>query len=206
MAIEGIPKFESPKIDLEQYSTPAQIAADLLWNANSLGDIDNKRVLDLGCGTGIFGLSSILLGANSAMGIDIDLSSIKIAKKTAEEMDLDNAHFFVKDVYDINSQFIDSKLNFDTAITNPPFGAQSRAKKGADRIFMEIAMKSADVVYSFHMAETEDFVKSYYNGLGGDVTHKLYYKFPLLRSYEFHTQESHDIDVVVFRVVKIDNL
>ena len=204
IAIEDIPKFKSPEIDLEQYSTSAPIVADLLWNANALGDIANKSIFDLGCGTGIFTLSSLLLGAKSATGMDIDPFSIKIANKTANEMGLANSHFFVKDIYDVDSEFIDSKLNFDTAITNPPFGAQSRAKKGADRIFMEVAMKSANVVYSFHMAETEDFVKSYYNSLGGDVTHKLSYKFPLLHSYEFHTQESRYIDVVVFRVLKLD--
>lgn len=202
IAIEDIPKFESPQIDLEQYPTSAPIAADLLWNANSLGDIANKNILDLGCGTGVFAISSLLLGANSATGIDIDPYSIKIAKKTVDEMEISNANFCVKDIYDIDSNFIDSDLNFDTVITNPPFGAQSRSKKGADRIFMEIAVKSANVTYSFHMAETEDFVKKFYEGLGGEITHKMYYKFPLLNTYEFHTMETRDIDVVVFRVVK----
>lgn len=205
IAVENIPKFESPNIDLEQYPTSAPIVADLLWNANALGDIVNKSIFDLGCGTGVFSLSSLLLGAKSATGFDIDPHSIKIAKKTVEEMNVPNAHFFVKDIYDIDSRFTDSELNFDTAITNPPFGAQSRAKKGADRIFMELAMKSVDVVYSFHMSETEDFVKKYYEGLGGEVTHKFSYKFPLLNTYEFHTMETRDIDVVVFRVVKLAN-
>ena len=210
IAIEGIPKFESPKIGLEQYSTPVPIAADILWNANALGDIANKSILDLGCGTGIFTLSSLLLGAKSATGFDIDFSSIKIAKKTVEEMNILNAHFFVKDIYDIGLDFIDSnceniKFDFGTAITNPPFGAQSRAKKGADRIFMDLAMRSANVVYSFHMAETEEFVKKYYMNLGGEITHKFSYKFPLIHSYEFHSQESRDINVVVFRVAKLTN-
>ena len=205
IAIENIPKFESPNIDLEQYPTSAPIAADLLWNASALGDIANKSIIDLGCGTGVFSLATLLLGATSATGFDIDPSSVKIAKKTAEEMNIANAHFFVKDIYDIDSKFTDSELNFDTAITNPPFGAQSRAKKGADRIFMEVAMKLAGIVYSFHMAETEDFVKKYYEDLGGEVTHKFSYKFPLLNTYEFHTMETRDIDVVVFRVVKLAN-
>jgi len=203
IAIENIPKFESPNIDLEQYTTSAPIVADLLWTGNALGDIANKSILDLGCGTGVFSLSALLLGATSATGFDVDPSSVKIAKKTAEKMNIANANFFVKDIYDIDSKFRDSKLNCDTAITNPPFGAQSRVKKGADRIFMELAMKSADVVYSFHMAETEDFVKNYYESLGGKVTHKFIYNFPLLNTYEFHSKESHNIDVIVLRVLKI---
>jgi len=210
IAIENIPKFESPKIDLEQYSTPAPIAADLLWNAKSLGDITNKSILDLGCGTGILGLSSIFLGAKSVTGFDIDSSSIELVNKTVEDMNISNTNFFLKDIYDISSEYIDSNfeqfnLNFDTAITNPPFGAQSRVEKGADRIFMELALKSSNVVYSFHMAETEGFVKKYYETLGGELTHKFSYKFPLVNSYEFHNQEIRYIDVVVFRVINLDN-
>lgn len=205
IAIEDIPKFESPKINLEQYPTSAPIVADLIWNANSLGDISNKNIFDLGCGTGLFAISSLLIGAKSATGFDVDPSAIKIAKNTVKEMNMDNANFFVKDIYDIDSNFIDSKLDFDTVITNPPFGAQSRAKKGIDRAFMELAMKSGDIIYSFHMSETENFVKNYYKNLGGEITHKLQYKFPLLNTYEFHTLETRDIDVTAFRVVKLSN-
>ena len=39
IAIESIPKNPNPKVKWEQYLTSAKIAADLIWNANSLGDI-----------------------------------------------------------------------------------------------------------------------------------------------------------------------
>lgn len=214
IAIENIPKFKSPNIDLEQYNTPSSIAADIIWNASSLGDIINKNILDLGCGTGVFALSSLLLNAKSATGIDIDSHAIKIAKKTADEMNISNVNFINKDIYDLadtnfinlidemDINFNDNNVNFDTSITNPPFGAQSRAKKGADRIFMESAFKLANVVYSFHMAETSDFIMNFYKKLGGKITHCFRYKFPLLNTYEFHTQETKNIDVVVFRTIK----
>jgi len=208
IAIENIPKFESPKIGFEQYPTSASIAADLLWNAKGLGDIFNKSIIDLGCGTGIFAISSILLGAKCVTGIDIDSSAIKIAKNTVNDMNISNVKFIIEDIYNLSNNHCNINSNnnlslkFDTAITNPPFGAQSRSKKGADRIFMESAMDLADVIYSFHIAETRDFVVNYYKDLGGKVTHEFFYKFPLLNTYEFHTQESIDVDVVVFRVVK----
>ena len=198
MLIQTIPSFESPKIELEQYNTPASIVADILWNANALGDIANKSILDLGCGTGVFTLSSLLLGAKSATGIDIDIDAINIAKKTANEMDIKDSHFLVKDINDF-----DLNCNFDTAITNPPFGSQQRAKKGADRSFMKLAIESAEVSYSFHMAETEEFVTSFYKELGGKVTHKFVYNFTLPHTYDFHSQESREIEVIVLRVVKI---
>lgn len=200
IAIENIPRFESPKIDFEQYPTSASIAADLLWNARSLGDISNKSILDLGCGTGVFAISSMLLNANCATGVDIDSSAIKIARNTVNDMNISNINFIVDDVYNLHKND-DFNFKFDTVITNPPFGAQSRGKRGVDRIFMELAMGFADVAYSFHIAETRDFVVNYYENLGGKITHEFFYKFPLLNTYEFHTQESRDIDVIVFRIV-----
>lgn len=214
IAIESIPQFESHNIDLEQYSTSPHIAADLLWNASSLGDIIDKNILDLGCGTGVFTLSSLLINAKSATGIDIDSNVIYIAKKTADQMNLTNAKFINRDIYnllgDISSENMsignilsDNIFNdsFDTAITNPPFGSQSRGKKGADRIFMKSAFEFSNVVYSFHMPETSDFVMNFYEKLGGKITHKFRYKFPLKNTYDFHTQETKYIDVIVFRTI-----
>ena len=45
MAIQNVPSHPNPKVDLEQYSTPAVIASDLLWNAYSLDDKDFKALL-----------------------------------------------------------------------------------------------------------------------------------------------------------------
>lgn len=41
-------------------------------------------VLDVGCGSGILSITSILLGAKSAIGIDIDPLAVKIAKENAQ--------------------------------------------------------------------------------------------------------------------------
>ena len=84
IAIEAIPKNLNLKVKWEQYSTSAKIAADLIWNANSLGDIYNKTILDLGCGTGIFTLSPLMIGA-IAVGIDINQEAIITAQNTAKK-------------------------------------------------------------------------------------------------------------------------
>ena len=44
-------------------------------------DID---VLDIGCGSGILAIASVLLGAKKAIGVDIDSQSVKTAKENAE--------------------------------------------------------------------------------------------------------------------------
>ena len=224
MILERIPKHPNPKVGLEQYSTPATIAADLIWNAYGLGDINDMNILDLGCGTGIFAIASSLMGASYSLGVDIDEESVDLAKITKndifQEHDIDNANanFIVGDINSFNSisdllnesshEKIDNNamsLNrFDTLIQNPPFGSQEKGKRHADRKFMEFAVSSADVIYSFHMKNTEEFVIDFYRELGADVTHKLVYKFPIPKIYDFHKEESRDVKVVVLRIENFD--
>lgn len=42
------------------------------------------RVLDVGCGSGILGIASVLLGASEAFGADIDATAVRIANENAE--------------------------------------------------------------------------------------------------------------------------
>ncbi len=46
---------------------------------------EGDRVLDLGCGSGILSIASILLGAESAYAVDIDPNSVRIALQNAEK-------------------------------------------------------------------------------------------------------------------------
>jgi putative methylase len=195
MLIQNIPKHQNPNASLEQYSTPSSIAADLLWNAYSLGDIANQKVIDLACGTGILGIASILLDAKDVLAIDIDKNSIDIAKEVANKMDLKNIEFLVKD---ITRDKLDYK--YDTLIQNPPFGSQERSKKGIDTKFIDVASKISDVIYSFHMASSHDFIFDYFENLGMTVSHEFRYKFPIPKIYDFHTKEIQYVNVVVFRV------
>lgn len=190
MAIQKVPKHPNPKVDLEQYSTPATIAADLLWNAYSLGDIADKKVMDLGCGTGIFAIASKLLGAASAIGVDIDKDSTDLASSYCGDVD-----FICSDICDLENDF-----DVDTIFQNPPFGSQKNAKKGADLKFISKAIElSPKVLYSFHMALTEEFLISYFEKNDLEITHIFRYNFPIPKIYEFHTRESANVEVIVIR-------
>lgn len=190
MAIQKVPKHPNPKVDLEQYSTPAIIAADLLWNAYSLGDIADKKVMDLGCGTGIFAIASKLLGAASAIGVDIDKDSTDLASSYCGDVD-----FICSDICDLENDF-----DVDTIFQNPPFGSQKNAKKGADLKFISKAVElSPKVLYSFHMASTEEFLISYFEKNDLEITHIFRYNFPIPKIYEFHTRESANVEVIVIR-------
>ena len=194
MMLQQIPPHKSPKVHLEQYTTPSNIASDILWNAYSLGDIKDKKVVDLGCGTGIFAIGPALLGAKEVTGVDIDPDALEIARIQASKMGIEeNIEFISKDVQDFAG-------SADTVIQNPPFGAQKSKRKEADRIFMTKSMEVAPVVYSFHMRETEPFVERFFNKLGGCITHKFCYSFPIPRTYHFHEKEKVNIDVVVLRI------
>ena len=192
MAIQKVPKHPNPKVDLEQYSTPAIIAADLLWNAYSLGDIADKKVMDLGCGTGIFAIASKLLGAASAIGVDIDKDSTDLASSYCGDVD-----FICSDICDLENDF-----DVDTIFQNPPFGSQKNAKKGADLKFISKSIElSPKVLYSFHMASTEEFLISYFEKNDLEITHIFRYNFPIPKIYEFHTKESASVEIIVIRAL-----
>ena len=44
----------------------------------------NTELLDIGCGSGILGIAGLLLGAKSAMGVDIDELAVKTARENGE--------------------------------------------------------------------------------------------------------------------------
>ena len=196
IALQSIQTFNNPRVDLEQYQTPALIAADLLWNAYSMGDIEGMKVADLACGTGILSIGAALLGANEVVGVDLDPDAVEIAKQETSSRGLENVtRFITEDISDFNGIA-------DTVIQNPPFGAQKAHRKEADRLFMEKSIEVAPVVYSFHIAETEEFVKNFFEQKGGEITNTFHYSFPIPKIYDFHQKEKVEVDVVAVRVEK----
>jgi putative methylase len=197
MKLQSIPPHPKPKVGLEQYTTPSVIASDLIWNAYSLGDIDNNNVLDLGCGSGIFAMGCALMGANSACGVDIDEDSISIAVETSQKLKLDNVNFILSDIDDL-----ENVSGIDTVIQNPPFGSQKNADQGQDLKFIDTACQfKPNVIYSFHMASTEEFLIDYYNRHNLEITHIFRYDFPIPKIYEFHTKEKRNVNVIVIRAL-----
>lgn len=196
MALQAIPPHPTPDPDLEQYHTPALIAADVIWNAHSLGDIHAVKVADLGCGTGVLALGAALMGAHEVVGVDVDEVALQIAQNEAERLNVqDKCRFLQVDIDDFHEEA-------DTVIQNPPFGAQKANRKEGDRKFLEKALKLAPVVYSFHLAKTEEFMEQMVKAMGAEITHRFYYEFPLPRIYHFHRDERRDVEVVVLRVEK----
>lgn len=58
----------SPRHSTES-AFPADLASRLLFSAeSSFGDIDDKRVLDLGCGCCVLSIGAVMLGAAYVLG------------------------------------------------------------------------------------------------------------------------------------------
>ena len=191
MRLQQVPRTDQPNPHLEQYMTPATIASDIIFTAYQLNDIENKTILDLGCGTGIFAIGACLAGAKNVIGIDIDRTSIQTAKTYAQQQNLD-IEFLVKDINDVDT-------SCDTVLMNPPFGAQ-KSNLQADRKFLEKAFQLSQVIYSIHLKKTIPFIEKLVTALHGDITHQKDYDFPIKWMFSFHTKQTVSYDVTLVRI------
>ncbi|HDD05190.1 MAG TPA: methyltransferase domain-containing protein [Candidatus Aenigmarchaeota archaeon] len=176
-----------PKKELEQYQTPSEIAADLLWTAFLRGDL-RGRVADLGCGNGIFGIGAKLLGAKEVYCVERDEDSLEVAERNARKLGVD-IKFLLMDVRDFEEEV-------DTVVMNPPFG---RKPHHLDRVFLEKAFEIADIVYSVHPASSAQFLlgfgKKY--GFSGEVLKE--FDFPLRATFPWHRKKVERFKAVFLR-------
>ena len=190
--LQKLKGFKNPKASLEQYATPAKVAADILYTAHGLGDIEDKRVIDLGCGTGIFSIGACMLGAKDVSGTDIDNDVIAIARENTE-----NAGCQVNfDCIPIEQ----TSGEWDTCIMNPPFGSQT---KHADLPFLDKALEISKVIYSLHNSETLPFLRKRVDKTGYILDLEKNYKFEIPYTFQFHRKEKMNIDVTLLRIVKL---
>ena len=190
--LQKVPTFEKPSPMLEQYLTPAKIAADIIFIAYQFGDIEDKIVFDLGCGTGIFSIGAKIMGAKKVLGIDIDENCLKIARKYSKENKL-KITFIKKNIKDI-------KIKCDTIFMNPPFGAQKSNKK-ADRKFIEKGFEIANVIYSLHLLKTVSFIEKMVKSLNGEINFYKKYNFPIKYTFDFHEKKVINFEISLLRML-----
>ena len=191
--------FSEASAQAEQYPTDSEIAAEVLWQAFMQGDIEGKRVADLGCGTGILALGAALLGASSVVGIDSDAAALDIAGKNLAAAEKAGSVHLKKRIRLIQGDIAGFLEQADTVVQNPPFGT---AREHADRLFLEKAFSLAPVVWSFHKESTSRFVERFAADSGFAVTHHLRFAFPLKQSMAHHTRRIHRIEVGCWRFAR----
>lgn len=86
-----------------------------------LGEVDARlkpgvRVLDVGCGSGILSIAALLLGAEHAIGIDVDAMAIDVARENAKHNGV--AHAFEASTAPIDA--IDGRFPFILANIQAP--------------------------------------------------------------------------------------
>lgn len=190
--LQKIPKPANPVPHLEQYMTPATIAADVIFTAYAWGDIHEKTVVDLGCGTGIFAIGAFLMGAQKVIGYDIDPNIISQTKEYA----LKNKYSIEFHTQDITS----IRTSCDTVLMNPPFGAQ-KANLKADRKFIEKGFEIASVLYSFHLKKTIPFFEKMITAMQGEITFQKDYEFPIKWIFDFHYKQVVSYKVTLLRII-----
>ncbi len=188
--VEG---FENPKISLEQYLTPAQMAADILHTANLNQDLECKKVADIGTGTGIFAIGAALLGAD-VKAFDKDLDALDLAEENAENLGMTEYIEFVEtDVSDIEEEF-------DTVLMNPPFSVHSDI--GID--FIRKAVEVSDAIYTVSHPGAREVIKDFVENSNHIITALEEYKVSLPPTYGFHTEEGRETEVDVIITKKDD--
>jgi len=211
MLLSNVKPHPTPSPSLEQYTVPANVAAEIVYMAAyTYDDIVDKTVLDLGCGTGRLALGAAFLGAKEVLGVDIDKTAVKVAFENSVSTGLKSrVQWITGDIDAVCGEF-------DTVLQNPPFGVQ---KRGADRKFLERALKSGKAIYSLHKStqnnsalteklkgrredtlrvRSSPFLRRFIEKNGGDI--KAVYPMVMAIPYmfSFHTKKKHEFTVDLY--------
>ena len=186
--LSNIGDFENPRISLEQYRTPPGLAADLLHTAYMQGDIEDRRVADLGAGTGMLGLGARLLGAE-VVAVEKEDDAVRLLGENAEMLGLE-AEVVQQDIEEFDQEV-------DTVLMNPPFSHHS----DIGLKFWEKALQHSDAVYGISPRGLRERIKDFVGNSSHEVLGVEEYSISLPPSYGFHTEESHEteIDLIITR-------
>jgi putative methylase len=186
--LSQVSDFEDPKIKLEQYITPPALAADLIHTAYMQGDIEGKKVVDLGAGTGILTIGAAKIGGD-VTAVEKDGDALEAAQENAEDADAEIS-FVEEDVEDFDG-------DFDTVVMNPPFSVHSDTGLS----FWEKAVELSDVVYGISPRGARDSIKSLVRSSDHRLEGMQEYDIVLPASYGFHTQEGREtpVDLIITR-------
>lgn len=185
--LSKVPLHPSPSAELEQYRTPDRIAAELLLEAFRDGAIEGKAVVDPGCGTGVFAIGAAVLGASVVHAFDVDATAVDAAREAARSAGV--ADRIRWDVADTNTWMPPEAV--DTAIMNPPFGAQ-KANRHADKMFLErsLAWVGRGTVWFLAQEHTEVFLTAFARDEGCRIERVGSWDYPLQAQFAFHRNEA----------------
>ena len=203
--------FKHHIIELEQYSTPPEIAAEMLWHARMKGDIEGKVIADPACGPGFLGLGALLLGAEKAIFIDIDEKALDIARRNyetlAEKENIGEAVFVHDSVECLKKMKCRSARSSDivkieTVLQNPPFGTK---RKHADKVFLEsiFSLPQLKAVYTIHKTTSARFIEAISKDYSFNITDYKEFDFVLKATMKHHKKKRYVVKVGMWRLEKV---
>jgi putative methylase len=192
ITLQKVNPHPNPKAALEQYTIPADLAAELLFTACYIhDDIRGKHVLDLGTGTGRLALGASILGADYVVGVDVDASSLKLASNAQKSLHAD-VDFVLGDIETIRG-------SVDTVLMNPPFGTK---KAHADIQFLQCALGLGKVVYSIHKSSTREFLKRWLQRRGFNCDRIIATEMEIPHQFSFHRKPRGSVEVDAIRITQ----
>lgn len=196
LALSQLKGFNEPSWELEQYATPADIAADWLWQAALKKEIGNKIILDAACGPGILGIGALLMGAKKVFFVDKSQEALSLGqenyRQTKSQYEIGEAEFVLSDI-----RLFDEEV--DVVLENPPFGTK---EKHEDKAFLEKAFEVSKIVWSMHKLVTKPFVEAISENKGFKITDFYQYSFPIKAVFKFHEKPVKIIEVGLWRMEK----
>ncbi len=210
--LSRVEEFADPRLDFEQYPTPADLAAHLVHLASVQGDLAGATVVDLGTGTGMLALGAAFCGPARVLALDRDPAALAQAREnerrvagdegaTAVGASATRVEWLVGDATRAPLCLSDPREDRSpvTVLMNPPFGAQA-GNEHADRAFLATASDLAGVSYSIHNAGSREFVEAFAADEEGEVTHAFRAELELPRRFDHQTSDREVLDAEVFRV------
>jgi putative methylase len=192
MILSSLSPHPRPKLEFETYTLDSKSASSVLSIAgHTYDDVTEKRVVDLGCGTGILAIGAALMDAKYSVGVDIDRDSIQVAKENASKLGVD-VNYVTGDIESIHN-------SFDTTLMNPPFGSWSR---GADVKFLKKALDISTITYSLHKRTPTNrhFLKNKISSFGKIVDRVFELEISLPRTFTFHKKKKYLVEVDLYRI------
>jgi len=193
MLLSSLKPNPEPKLRYEEYSLDPISASTVLHLAFSMKDIEEKYVVDLGCGSGILSIGAALIGARRIVGIDIDEDSIRVAQVNIKSLGVR--------VELIAGSIECVRPSFDTTVMNPPFGSW---KRGLDIQFLTKAIGISRVVYTIHKAneKSDVFLRKKIKDIGGDIRKLGRLEITIPRLFKFHQKARYKVIATLYRITR----
>lgn len=115
--------------------SPSKIDAGTLFMLSCIEFTQGQKVLDLGCGYGVVGITAAkLIGASNVFMVDIDQDAVSYSMRNAEKNGVEGVFIIRSDGFDSLNE-----TGFDLILSNPPYHtdfavAKKFIEKGFNRL------------------------------------------------------------------------